>query len=328
MDISNLSAGEFLTSLQVAVNGFGAVCKSTSLCILLWRMDKVKELMDQLDKCWRTDGERQKIHNMVALCNYILVLFGIVYFGYTQATFLSYTLNGKPPWSVYNPFFDWRIGKLEFWTQALLEETTMSFAAVQNLVSDTYTLLFLIIMRTHYGLLKGHVERLRRDLSKTESENYDDLVSCILEHKLILSCCQSMRPIISATIFVQFLLVGIILGITLVNIFFFSTFWEAVSSFVYLVAVLMETFPFCYICNMFIDDCYDMSNAIFTSNWMDAEPRYKSTLIFFMTNTQRPFMFTAGGIFPITVQSNVVFAKFAFSIITIVQQFDLGSKLQ
>lgn len=118
-------------------------------------------------------------------------------------------------------------------------------------------------------------------------------------------CCHTIYPIISGTIFVQFALIGLVLGFTLINIFFFSNFARGLSSSAFGLAVLMETFPFSYSCNLLMDDCDELANGLFHSNWIDAEKRYKQTLIFFMQQAQKHIVFIAGGIIPIAMNSNI-----------------------
>lgn len=125
----------------------------------------------------------------------------------------------------------------------------------------------------------------------------------------IARCCHTIHPMISGTIFVQFALIGCVLGLTLINIFFFSNLWRGLSSTVFGIAVLSETFPFCYNCNLLMDECDELANGLFQSNWVDAERRYKQTLIFFMQQAQKHIVFIAGGIIPITMNSNITVSK-------------------
>ncbi|XP_034652156.1 odorant receptor 59b [Drosophila subobscura] len=327
-EFRNFTPGEFLTSLQVCINVYGASVKSTITYAFLWRLRKTEQLLDTLDRRLQTDSDRQKIHNMVARSNYAFLIYSFIYCGYAGSTFLSYTLGGHPPWSVYNPFVDWRDGLGSLWIQAIFEYITMSFAVLQDQLSDTYPLMFTIIFRAHMDVLKDHVRSLRMDPDKSEQQNYEDLVNCVIDHKIILRCCDMIRPMISRTIFVQFALIGSVLGLTLINVFFFSNFWKGVASFLFVITILLQTFPFCYTCNLLIDDGDDLANTIFQSNWVDAEPRYKATLIHFLHNVQQPIIFIAGGIVPISMSSNISVAKFAFSIITIVRQMNLAEKFQ
>lgn len=123
-------------------------------------------------------------------------------------------------------------------------------------------------------------------------------------------CCNLMRPVMSQTIFIQFLLVGVVLGVTMINVLYFSGLFRAISSILFVTALLFETFPFCYLCDQLVNDCYELSNLLGESHWIDAEPKYKSTLKFFMHNLQQPIIFTAGGIFLISLHSNIQVCKY------------------
>ncbi|XP_017846156.1 odorant receptor 59b [Drosophila busckii] len=328
IEFKDFSPGEFLTSLQVAINVYGTAIKCTILYVQLWRLEETENVLDQLDKRRQSEADRQRIHAMVAKCNYVFLIFAIVYGTYVTSTFLSAVFMGRPPYKVYNPYFKYSDGKGFLWAQSVFEFAIMLFAVYQDELSDTYMLVYMIIFRAHLDILRHHIENLRLDPSKNGNEHYEDLVNCIVEHKMIIDCCNWIRPIMQKTIFVQFLLIGIVLGLTLINIFFFSDLFSGISSSFFLLAVLMETFPFCYCCNLLIDDCDNLSEALFQSKWVNAEPRYKSTLIHFMHNLQKPIAFIAGGIIPITLNSNISVAKFAFSIITIVREMNLAEKFK
>ncbi|KAH8406590.1 hypothetical protein KR215_008775 [Drosophila sulfurigaster] len=327
-EFDKFTPDEFLTSLQVALNAYGGPVKSSITYLNLWRLRKVENILDELDERVDSDVARKKLHKSVALSNFVFLFFTIVYNGFTGSTFLAYLASGRPPWSVYNPFIDWRDSLLNLFIQANFEYIIMSCAVIQDLLSDTYLLVFIILIRGHFNLLMDRVQNLRTDPNKSDDENYEDLVNCVKDHKKILECCKILRPMISGTIFVQFGLIGSVLGLTLINIFFFSNLWRGMACCLFVVAVLSETFPFCYNCNLLIDECQELGVRIFQSNWTDAPARYKSTLIQFMHHVQQPIMFIAGGIIPITMNSNITVAKFAFSIITIVKEMNLAEQFK
>ncbi|XP_060647110.1 odorant receptor 59b-like [Drosophila nasuta] len=327
-EFDNFTPDEFLTSLQVAINTFGGTVKCSITYINLWRLRKVEIILNELDKRIETDVARKKMHESISLSNYIFLIFTILYNGYAGSTFLSYLASGRPPWSLYNPLIDWHESLLNLVIQANFEYIVMTFAVIQHQLSDTYLVVFIILIRGHFNLLMDRVQNLRTDPNKTDEQNYEDLVNCVKDHKKILECCKILRPMISGTIFVQFGLIGSVLGLTLINIFFFSNLWRGMACCLFVVAVLSETFPFCYNCNLLIDECQELGVRIFQSNWTDAPARYKSTLIQFMHHVQQPIMFIAGGIIPITMNSNITVAKFAFSIITIVKEMNLAEQFK
>ncbi|KAL7727498.1 hypothetical protein ACLKA6_002121 [Drosophila palustris] len=327
-DLNKFTPDEFLTSLQVCINQLGCAVKFMTLYTHLGRLRNVEDILDDLDKRVLKDSERQQVHKTVALSNYVIFIFTIIFNGYTLSTVLVNLASGRPPYSVHNPFLDWRDSQIKLYIQATTEYIMMTIALVQNVLSDTYLLVYIFLIRCHFNLLMDRVQNLRSDSNKKEDENYEDLVNCIKDHKMILECCDMIRPIISRTIFVQFALIGCVLGVTMISIFLSSNLWHALASFLFAVAVMMETFPFCYNCNLLIADCEAFGIRMFQSNWIDASPRYKSTLIQFMHQSQKPIVFIAGGIFPITVNSNITVAKFAFSVVTIVQRMNLNEKFK
>ncbi|KAI8036548.1 odorant receptor 42b [Drosophila gunungcola] len=326
--IKSFSPGEFLTSLQVCFNAYGSSVKVAITYSMLWRLIKAKSLLDQLDLRCTSMEEREKIHRVVARSNHAFLIFTIVYCGYAGSTYLSSVLSGRPPWQLYNPFIDWHDGHLKLWVASTLEYVVMSGAVLQDQLSDTYPLIYTLILRAHMDMLRERIRRLRSDETLSEANSYDELVKCVMDHKLILRYCEIIKPVISGTIFTQFLLCGLVLGLTLINVFFFSDLWTGIASFMFVITILLQVFSFCYTCNLIMDDCESLTHALFQSNWVGASRRYKTTLLYFLQNVQQPIVFIAGGIFPISMSSNISVAKFAFSVITITKQMNIADKFK
>nr|XP_032289604.1 odorant receptor 59b-like [Drosophila virilis] len=245
---------------------------------------------------------------------------------FTPGDFLSvlqifFNASGATAKTIVVLFLFSRLSQMESVLDAMDER--LSF-----LLWDTYPLIFLVMMRAHIDVLRNRIRNLRTDPHKTEAENYDELVCSIMDHKLILKCCEIMRPVISGIIFVHFQLVGVVLGVTMINILYFSDFIHGISSIIYLTGILLESFPCCYLSDLLAEDSKHLSNLLAQSNWISAERKYKSTLIIFIQHVQRPTEFIAGGIFPISMNSNIKMAKFAFSVMTIVQQMNLADRLE
>lgn len=129
---------------------------------------------------------------------------------------------------------------------------------------------------------------------------------------LLFSFCDELRPVISGTIFVQLLVVGLVLGFTIINIVLFANFSSRIAALFFMTAVLLETTPFCILCNFLADDCIKCSDALFESNWIDQEPRYKKTLLQFLQSLQQPIVFMAGNVFTISVATNISVRTYNF----------------
>lgn len=165
---------------------------------------------------------------------------------------------------------------------------------------------------------------------------------------IIFRACSNMRLYLSAIYFIQFGVVGLLVGITMCNIMFFADLQLAIGSAIYVFGVTMQTFPFCFVCNLIYSDCDKLAFSLFHSNWFDARPQYKFSLIYFMHSVQQNITFTAGSIFPISLTTNIQVSKFkyltyhfdneyfvslkvakiAFSVVTFVQQMNLAEKLK
>ncbi|KAM8703368.1 hypothetical protein ACLKA7_008055 [Drosophila subpalustris] len=154
-DLNKFTPDEFLTSLQVCINQLGCAVKFMTLYTHLGRLRNVEDILDDLDKRVLKD---------------ILVNLA----------------SGRPPYSVHNPFLDWRDSQIKLYIQATTEYIMMTIALVQNVLSDTYLLVYIFLIRCHFNLLMDRVQNLRSDSNKKEDENYEDLVNCIKDHKMIL----------------------------------------------------------------------------------------------------------------------------------------------
>ncbi|XP_017024931.1 putative odorant receptor 59c [Drosophila kikkawai] len=320
---------EFLTSLQVDLNCVGNVIKTCVTYSQMWRMRRMNELIAPLDERCRTPSQRLILHQMVARVNRIIIFFMYMYFAFSILTLFTSIAAGKAPWQLYNPFVDWMDGTWQLWVASILEFFVVGTGESQELMADTFPIVFISLFRGHLAILKDRIENLRKDEELSEEEHYEELVACIQDHRTIIECSNIIRPMLSYTIFAQFMLVGIVLGLAGFNILFFpNTIWMILSNIAFILAICTETFPCCLLCEFLIEDCTKLSDALFHSNWLTATKRYKSAVIYFLQRTQQVIEFKAGSIFPISVQSNIAVAKFAFTIITIVNQMNLGEKFK
>ncbi|ALC37962.1 Or85a [Drosophila busckii] len=304
-DFRRFNAGQFLTSLQVGLNCFGSSIKACYTFAGIKRFSRAKQLLDRMDQRCTSDEQRLHMHRWVARCNQVYMYFQVMYSFYALSTFLAGALSGQLAWRMYNPLIDAEASKQHFWLAAILEYVWMSGAVFQDQMADSYPIIYFLMLRAHITLLKQRLRRLRTNTKLTEKQNYAELINCIGDHRLILEYCSTLAPVVSATIFVQFLLVGIVMGLTVINIMFFASFWTGLGAAIFLFDVIMQTFPFCYICNLIMDDSQELAYCLFHSNWLDADRRYRHTLRHFLHNVQQPIIMTAGGVFIISMSTNV-----------------------
>uniref|UniRef100_A0A1A9WW49 Odorant receptor n=1 Tax=Glossina brevipalpis TaxID=37001 RepID=A0A1A9WW49_9MUSC len=286
------------------------------------RLIKATKYMDKLDQRPIDEEGEFKLRRIVAFSNRSTILFASLYLSYSSSTFLSSVIVGKPPYQIYNPVFEWGNSTRNFIVQSAIEYVMIDFHCVQQALLDAYPVIYIMIIRTHLHILSRRISKLGNEKKLNKDERYEELVQCVLDHKNI------MHPVISGTMFVQFLIIGIILGVTTIHIVLFANFFATVASLFYVASILAETFPCSYMANSLMDDSDQLSLAIFHSKWRNEEPRYKQVVVFFLQHTQKTLVLTAMKIFPITMNSNINVVKFAFSVYTLISQMDLGQKLK
>ncbi|XP_052853330.1 odorant receptor 22a-like [Drosophila gunungcola] len=321
----SFSANEFLSSLEIGVNIYGSSFKCTYTFLGYKKLQRAKRILDQLDRSCVRDEEKLTVRRYVALGNLFYVVYHVMYSGFVVINFVGYLLKGRHAWRMYIPLLK---PEDHFLSTSIAEFLLMITVVTMDQCTDVCALVYMLLARCHIVLLKDRLRNLRSDLEKTEDEYLQELTQCVQDHRFILDYVNAVRPVFSGTIFVQFLLIGVVLGLAMINIMFFSTFWTGLGTFLFMMDVCSETFPLCYLCDLMILDCQDLSNCLFHSNWLTASRRYKSTLVYFLQNLQQPITLTAGGVFPICMRTNLSMVKLAFSVVTVIQQFNLAEKFQ
>ncbi|EDW01479.1 odorant receptor 42a [Drosophila grimshawi] len=325
--LSEYSPSQLLNSLQVALNAWTCSAKVIIVWFLVKRFDRANLILDEMDKRLTQPGEHNKVNNAVSNSNRIFFSFMTVYMIYATSSFISASIMGVPMFQNYYPFLDWRASRFQFWLQSGLEFFAMLGACFQDVCVDCYPINYVLPLRAHLANFAERLRQLGNDPDEHPDQLYEKLIGCILDHKVILRYCDTLRPVISGTIFVQLLVVGFTLGFTLINIVMFANFGSRIAALVFMTAVLMETTPFCILCNYLADDCYKVADALFESNWIHQEQRYKKTMLQFLQSLQKPIVFMAGDVFSISVATNLNATKFSFSVFTLVKQMNIAEKL-
>nr|AYN70699.1 odorant receptor OR6-1 [Bactrocera minax] len=328
MTTEDLVPSSLLTSIQVAINVIGCSVKIVVMAFLLPKLRTANVFMDRLDARCRAEEEIAELRKIVQQGNRFVVLFAMSYWSYASSTFLGSVIFGRPPYALYNPFIDWRKSRLEFIAASLMEFALMDVACFQQVVDDSYAVIYVCILRTHMNILLMRLGRLATNTETKLEENLEELKLCIIDHKNLLGLYDIVAPIISVTIFIQFMITASILSATLINIFIFADQLSAqIACCFYILAVVVEIFPLCYYAQCLMDDSERLSQQIFHSNWIAQDVRFRKMLVFFMQRTQRVMELNAGKIFPITLGSFLNIAKFSFSLYTLIKKMGIRERL-
>ncbi|KAH8309252.1 hypothetical protein KR059_007368 [Drosophila kikkawai] len=322
-----------LQSLQLCLNTWCFAFKFFTLVIYMARLELANKHFDELDEYCVTPAEKRKVRDAVAAITRMYLTFVLVYVLYATSTLLDGMFHDRVPFNTYYPFVNWRLDRTQLYIQTFLEYLTVGYAIFVATATDSYPVIYVVALRTHILLLKDRVIHLGETSSNSEGSNdadfmFTSLVDCIKAHRTLLNFCEAIKPIISGTIFAQFIICGSILGIIMINMVLFADQSTRFGIITYVMAVLLQTFPLCFYCNAIVDDCNELADALFHSAWWMQDKRYQRVALQFLQKLQQPMTFTAMNIFNINLATNINVAKFAFTVYAIASGMNLDQKLQ
>ncbi|XP_020806787.1 odorant receptor 43b isoform X2 [Drosophila serrata] len=322
-----------LQSLQLCLNTWCFALKFFTLVIYMARLELANKHFDELDEYCKTPVEKRKLRDAVAAITRLYLTFCVVYILYATSTLLDGMFHDRVPFNTYYPFVNWRLDRTQLYIQTFLEYLTVGYAIFVATATDSYPVIYVVALRTHILLLKDRVIHLGETSSSSEGTNdadfmFTSLVDCIKAHRTMLNFCEAIKPIISGTIFAQFIICGSILGIIMINMVLFADQSTRFGIITYVMAVLLQTFPLCFYCNAIVDDCNELADALFHSAWWMQDKRYQRVALQFLQKLQQPMTFTAMNIFNINLATNINVAKFAFTVYAIASGMNLDEKLQ
>lgn len=184
--LNTFSPSDFFTSLQIWINCIGCSLKLFVFLFVYRRLVNSTKYMDRLDVRLDEDDDKMKIRKIVAFCNRSLTLYATLYLTYASSTFIVAVTHGKPPYQVFNPFFEWTDNAKKFSLQAGIEYMMIAFHCFQQAMLDSYPVIFITIIRTHLHILTRRISKLGNKEAMTPDERYEALVQCVLDHKNIM----------------------------------------------------------------------------------------------------------------------------------------------
>ncbi|XP_016962527.1 odorant receptor 7a [Drosophila biarmipes] len=327
---------QVLTSAQVAID---AVILPAKIVALAWNLPLLRRAelhLAALDARCRDREEFQLIVEAVRFCNRLVWFYQICYAIYSSSTFVCAFLLGQPPYALYLPGLDWQRSQLQFCIQAWIEFIIMNWTCLHQASDDVYAVIYLYVVRMQVQLLARRVERLGRDAKlgqmeifpdeRRQEEHCEELQRCIVDHQTVLQLLGCISPVISRTIFVQFLITAAIMGTTMINIFIFANTNTKIASIIYLMAVTLQTAPCCYQATSLMLDNEKLALAIFQCQWLGQSARFRKMLLYYLHRAQQPITLTAMKLFPINLATYFSIAKFSFSLYTLIKGMNLGER--
>uniref|UniRef100_A0A240SW88 Odorant receptor n=1 Tax=Glossina austeni TaxID=7395 RepID=A0A240SW88_GLOAU len=303
--------GSLLTSIEIVINIYGCTVKFIIVAWLLPRSRATFQLLKKLDERCQAPDELELLKSIKKFGRLVIVLLAVSYLSYSVSQFICSLIAGHPPYGLYIPYINWKRSFWEFLVASSIEFLLMNVSCIVQASNDAYPIIYINILRTHIKILLKRLNRLGTDPDKSSEEHLEELKLCIKDHKNLNSLFETIAPIISTTVFVQFMITAAIIALTLINMLFFTTNISAVAnSCVYIADLVLEIFPICYYANCLIDDNDLLSLEIFHSAWPEQNKIYRKMLIVFMQRSQQSMSLSAGKMFPINLNTFISVSNF------------------
>lgn len=183
-----MEIGNLLTSFQVAINVVGCSIKIILMFFLLPQLIKCEPIFEKLDKRCSSPAEKQLIKRFIHDGNRFVVLFAMAYWSYSTSTCISAVIFNRLPYNIYNPFIDPHASWGYFILAVLMEMVPMDVACFQQVVDDSYAVIYVSTLRTHMQALLLRLQRMNADDAGKDMEerNVEELKQCIIDHKNII----------------------------------------------------------------------------------------------------------------------------------------------
>lgn len=175
-----------LSSVQVALNVYACAVKILIMAFFLSTLKSTSVVLKKLDARCQTKEEKRVIFKVIKTGRRMVLGFASAYWSYAVASVLSSVLLGRPPYSLYLPYINWKNSKWEFALASIIEFFLMYGACSQEVVNDSYAAIYVNILRAHLKALSIRISRLGTNLEDNEKDIYANLKQCILDHKLLI----------------------------------------------------------------------------------------------------------------------------------------------
>ncbi|XP_017889960.2 uncharacterized protein LOC108630898 [Ceratina calcarata] len=177
-------------------------------------------------------------------------------------------------------------------------------AVIYYTTVDTFIAMLVIHLTGQFQILRNKLEKLMGDENGDRSsyEIQQELVSIVKRHEHLNWSASKIDNCFSTLLLIQMLLCTIELclqgfyffkvilrnenGLLSVDFAFFITF---------VCFILVHIFIYCYIGDMLIVECKELSDSVYKSNWFNVSPPNQAKqILFIMTRSTRPLSLTAG----------------------------------
>ncbi|XP_029407394.2 odorant receptor 33b-like [Bactrocera dorsalis] len=305
------------TNLAICISTIACTAKHLTLRPQLSQIIFINKILQNLDQRVQNEEDtRYYMKNMRARCIFMMNFFTVSYFAVSGMAVLAALSTSNILYPAY-VIVDWQNSTWKYLAVFIFQFYGLNMQIVQNLTNDVYGPMILCMLSGHIHLLSRRISRIGHESAAEEDRNYEELVLCIDEYKVLM---KQVERIISPSYMVQFTAVGINVVIGLLYLLFFADNLFAYCYYIFhIISIMTEIFPCCYYGSMVQAEFYALSYAIFRSNWISQSRTFRRAAVTFTELSLRDVTVSAGGMMRIHLDSFFKTCKMGYSIFTVLQ---------
>ncbi|XP_023173203.2 odorant receptor 2a-like [Drosophila hydei] len=202
--------------------------------------------------------------------------------------------------------------------QSLYKGFSVSLLALETTSIDFLNISVMGQICMHLKVLSLAFDQLHE---RTKVDAYSWLVAIVKYHCELIVLRQQVERIFNLAVMLQFVSSVVIIAMTAFQVIVIGDGSKSSNVMnLMLCCVLCQLFMYCYFGNEVYEQSKTLSSSGFGCNWYSFDRKCKKTLLIFMINADRPFLFTAGGFMALTLSNFTYIISKSYSIVAVLRQ--------
>lgn len=213
--------------------------------------------------------------------------------------------------------YDYTKNRFVYGMTSFYEWLAWSITAFGNVHHDTFPGLLICLLNKYIDILNVKISRIGNN-SLSPEENHQLLKAAVEDHRRILRFRTIINDSISKTSLLLYLASSFNMVACVVALAFFAdNLYQKIYFTQLTLCFALQTATSCYYGSEFEYTISQLTESLYSCNWIEQSKGFKTTLLIFLECSLRKYTFIAGGIFPINKVAFMKIIKGVFSLYTV-----------
>ncbi|KAM7358146.1 odorant receptor 59a-like [Cochliomyia hominivorax] len=315
---------DIIKNLAINLTCFGCSLKTFAIWMKFKNVRLIFDIIRRQDRRIFQAKDEAKYYTTITFptLDRIMLMFQVLFAGAGLTSEVAVLTNGilgnwrlmYPAYFPFDPFAN-------NWLYAgahIYQFFGVSFQILQNLVNDTFAGMHMALLSSQIHILCMRVAKIGHDPKKSKEENNQELLDCIQDHKDLLEYRRKLEEVVSQYMFFQILFTSINMCVVIVFMILFARDpFTLIYYLIYLICMPVEILPACYFGTIMEFEFQNLTYALFSSNWIEQDVRFKKNLRIFAEQAKKP-LYVMAWLVRINMTSFLYACKNAYSLFAVI----------